>query len=128
MEDRSRRDGLAVRVSPGAGRGVFATRDRHAGEVLEVAPILLIPEAQRDAALATIVRRYAWGWDGGLAVGLGLISVVNHGVPANARWESDREACELWLVATAAIAAGAEVLVDYSHGGERELAFTPRPA
>jgi hypothetical protein len=105
---------------------VFTTRAVRAGQVLEVAPVLVVPDAQRPALERTRLREHVWEWDDGVAVGLGLISLVNHGVPGNARWESDVEAGELWLSAVDDLPAGAEVLVDYTLGGEIELWFTPR--
>ena len=90
---------LRVDRSPGAGRGVFTTRPVRSGQVLEVAPVLVVPESERPDLEQTLLRQYVWEWDGGVAVGLGIISLVNHGVPANAHWESDVEAGELWLTA-----------------------------
>lgn len=105
---------------------MFTTRAVRAGQVLEVAPVLVVPEAERSSLERTRLREHVWEWDGGVAVGLGLISLVNHGVPGNARWESDVDAGELWLTAERDLPAGTEVLVDYTLGGEIELWFAPR--
>ncbi len=126
MQDRSTRDGLRVGDSAGAGRGVFATKAFAAGETLEVAPVLVIPPDQVDALRQTGLRHYVWRWGSSVAVGLGIISLVNHGVPANAVWLADYTTGELSLNATSDIMIGDEVLVDYSKGGERPLSFRPR--
>jgi hypothetical protein len=107
---------------------VFTTRARRPGDVLEVAPVLVLGDEADELLEVAALARYAWEWEGGAAIGLGLISLVNHGVPANARWESDTEAAELWLTAAAEMAAGDEVLVDYTDGGTRPLDFEPRRA
>ena len=98
------------------------------GQRLETAPVLVIPTEQVAALRETGLRYYVWNWGSSVAVGLGIISLVNHGVPANAKWTADYMAGELSLVAVDDIAAGDEVLVDYSRGGTRPLPFAPRPA
>ncbi len=127
MLDRSARSGLLVLDSPGAGRGVFAGRDFSIGEVIEVAPVLVIPAAQVASLLATGLRYYVWHWGSSVAVGLGIISLVNHGTPPNARWSANHATGELTLTAIARLVPGTEILVDYSNGGERPLSFEPRP-
>ncbi len=126
MDDRSARSGLRILESPGAGRGVFADRSFAAGDILEVAPALVIPPAQIDALRQTGLRYYVWNWGSSLAVGLGIISLVNHGIPANTKWVADFENGELSMVATADIEPGDELLVDYSKGGTRPLPFADR--
>jgi hypothetical protein len=118
---------LQILDSPGAGRGVFAGREFSIGEVIEVAPVLVVPAAQLDALRATGLRHYVWHWGSSVAVGLGIISLVNHGRPPNARWSANHAAGELTLTAIAHVDPGTEILVDYSNGGERPLSFEPRP-
>ena len=114
--------------SPGAGRGVFASESFVKGQWLETAPVLVIPAAQLASLRETGLRYYVWNWGSSVAVGLGIISLVNHGVPANAKWSADYLAGELSLIAVDDIEIGEEVLVDYSRGGTRPLPFDPRPA
>ncbi len=47
------------------------------------------------------------------AIALGLISLINHGLPANADWELDIPARTIRLSATRDIAAGEEITIDY---------------
>lgn len=112
--------------SPGAGRGVFAGRPFGSGAVLEVAPVLVVPREQVPALRQTGLRFYVWNWGSAVAVGLGIVSLVNHGVPANASWIADYTTGELTLKAVADIEVGDEILVDYSRGGTRPLPFAPR--
>lgn len=93
-----------------------------------MAPVVVLVDEPDEVLASSAIASYVWEWDGGTAIGLGLISLVNHGVPANARWESDSEAGELWLTATDEMAAGDEVLVDYTDGGTRPIDFEPRRA
>jgi hypothetical protein len=105
---------------------VFAGRHFSIGEVIEVAPVLVVPPEQLDALKATGLRYYVWNWGSSVAVGLGIISLVNHGTPPNASWSANHTTGELTLTALAELVPGTEILVDYSNGGERPLSFEPR--
>lgn len=104
---------VAIGPSPLAGRGLFTTRAVARGEVLDVAPVLLVPAHQRPHLDRTDLSGHYWDWDGDAAVAMGLISFTNHGRPANARWERDDTALTMTLVADQDLPAGVEVLADY---------------
>lgn len=119
---------VTVRPSPVAGRGVFTTRPVRSGEVLDVAPVLIVPAGQRELLDRTELSGHYWDWDGDAALAMGPISFTNHGRPGNARWERDDEASTLTLVADQDLPAGAEVLVDYladADDEDAELWFDP---
>jgi hypothetical protein len=118
---------VRVGPSPLAGRGLFTTRPVRAGEVLDVAPVLIVPAAQRRHLDRTALGGHYWDWDGDAAVAMGLISFTNHASPGNARWERDDDALTMTLVAVRDLPAGAEVLADYLADGDPsdELWFDP---
>jgi hypothetical protein len=107
---------------------VFAGRHFSVDEVIEVAPVLVVPPEQLDSLKATGLRHYVWNWGNSVAVGLGIISLVNHGTTPNARWSANHATGELTLTAIAELVPGTEILVDYSNGGQRPLSFRPRTA
>lgn len=118
---------VAVGPSPLAGRGLFTTRPVARGEVLDVAPVLIVPARQRRHLDRTDLGGHYWDWDGDAAVAMGLISFTNHGRPANARWERDDDALTMTLVADQDLPAGVEVLADYlaDADDEDQLWFEP---
>jgi uncharacterized protein len=108
--------GLAVRMTAARGRGVFATRAFASGEVIECAPVIVIPREQVAALRGTLLDDYWFWWDEQHnACALGCGSLYNHAAPANARFERDRDAGVLVFTAVREIAAGDEITINY-HG------------
>src|SRR3712207_3630901 len=85
-------DRLPLRIASmgGKGRGVVAERDIAAGALVERAPVLIIPEADRAGADRTNLGNYIFMWEhdtvaedlyaqsGRAAVVLGFASLINH--------------------------------------------------
>lgn len=121
-------------VSLGArGRGVVAEREIAGGELVERAPVLVIPEADRAAVDPTNVGNYIFMWEhdtvaqdlyarkGRAAVVLGYTSLLNHADAANCDFVRYIDALAIDLVALRDIAAGEELTIDYG----LTLWFTP---
>ena len=126
---------VPLRVVPtGArGRGVVAEREIAAGEVVERAPVLIIPEADRAAVDPTNVGNYIFMWEhdtvaqdlysqnGRAAVVLGYTSLVNHSDAPNCDFVRYIDALAVDLIALRTIARGEELTIDYG----LTLWFTP---
>ncbi len=109
---------VAIRPSQGKGLGVFATRRFRAGELIESAPALLVPKDQVDALAGTFLGHYMFTTDNKkhLVIGLGITSLFNHDVDANADFFAsiDRVAVK----AKRAIPMGTEVTINYAWPAE----------
>lgn len=117
----------------GKGRGVIAERDIAAGELIERAPVLIVPEDQRTAVDPTNVGNHIFMWEhdtvaqdlyaktGRAAIVLGFTSLVNHSDNPNCDFIRYIDALALDLVATRHIATGEELTFDYG----LTLWFTP---
>lgn len=118
---------LEVRQSPLHGQGVYASRRIRSGELLEVCPVLRLTAEDIDHVEQTSFRGYWFEWgdgEGGLA--LGHLTLCNHSFAPNARVETDEAAGVIRVFASRAIAAGEEVLIDYTNGaGADWLWFDP---
>jgi uncharacterized protein len=113
-------DRLEIRSDPVKGRGVFARAPIAAGSLIEAAPVIVVPAAQRPVLDRTILHDYYFHWDGDPdgggpgAVALGLVALCNHSRRPNARVRRNLVQETLDLFALAPIAAGNEVTIDYN--------------
>jgi hypothetical protein len=115
------------------GRGVLAARAIEAGEVVERAPVLIIPEEDRRAIDLTSVANYIFMWEhdtvaedlytgnGRAALVLGFTSLLNHSDNPNCDFVRYIDALAIDLVATRKISSGEELTIDYG----LTLWFTP---
>jgi hypothetical protein len=117
---------LVVMNIEGKGRGVFATRDIQKGDLIERAPMLIIPDHHRPFADKTIIFQYVFMWEHGrrdtelciggsgcTAIALGITSLVNRSDRPNAACHRQIDTQEIELRAIRAIKAGDEIVVGY---------------
>jgi hypothetical protein len=66
---------ITVQRIPGRGRGVIACRSFRCGDLVHVAPVIVVPEDQ----ITGVLDHYVFQWnDGHCALALGLASLMNH--------------------------------------------------
>jgi SET domain-containing protein len=130
---RSGRVSLRVALIEGKGRGVVAEGAIEAGELIERAPVLIVPEEDRPALDVTSVANHIFMWEhdmvaedlytgkGRTALVLGLTSLVNHSDTPNCDFVRYIDALALDLVAIRGIEPGEELTIDYG----LTLWFTP---
>ncbi len=122
---------LRIGPSPLHGLGVFAVEPIAEDEVVEVAPVLYIPEPEAEHVARTMLREYYFQWEEGVAVALGYGSVYNHSYTPNATympWPLRGYPHGVFvLAALGPIAAGEEITFNYAGGsrGRQDLWFTP---
>lgn len=104
------------------GRAVVARRDIAAGEIIERAPVLLIPRSQvfgnnEIASRATTISWYVFTWvtpgRDHVALALGYGSIYNHLDDPNAEYKMELPDV-MTFTARRAIRAGEEVTINYS--------------
>jgi len=110
-----------------AGLGLFARHDFVTNDVIIVSRLLRIPARVIDAFDDTTVYGHCFELGDDLyGYPTGLATLLNHTAEPNARCEIDADADELCVYATSAIAAGEEILIDYTAGDpEHDLWFDP---
>jgi SET domain-containing protein len=109
----------AVRVVSvrGKGRAVLAARPVPAGEVIERAPVIVIPAADWDVVSATAVGRYCFCWRdraGDTAIALGYGSLLNHSYAPNAYTRRSIRQRAMEFIALRDIAEGEEITLNYN--------------
>jgi SET domain-containing protein len=108
---------LLIHFTAKKGRGVFTNQYIAANTVIEVAPVIVLTEAERHLAEQTILHDYifAWGNDAlKAAVGLGYSSMYNHATPSNCEYVLNYDAQTISIITMKDIAAGEELTINYS--------------
>ncbi len=105
---------IEIRASVGKGRGVFARRDFHAGEIIEQAPVIVLDDDQYELLNHTALRDYYFDWgEHRCAIPLGFSLIYNHADEPNAYTQRDKEQGLIYFVALRDIAAGQEIVHRY---------------
>ena len=130
-----------VASSPKHGLGVFASRDLRAGEIIHIAPVIIISDVDLQTIDSTPLHGLAYGWDedgGTCAFALGLGSLFNHAPDPNCEYHRlDADDVDeatgvaygydaLQYSTRRAILAGEELTIDYSGGDPSVLWFEVR--
>ncbi len=107
------------------GRGVAAAQDIKKGDLIERAPVLIVPHKDRAAVDPTVIFTYVFMWEKGTveqdlykhegraAIALGFSSLLNHSYTPNADFHRHIEELTLDIVALRDIEAGEEITIDY---------------
>ncbi|MGF1936016.1 MAG: SET domain-containing protein [Nostoc sp. ChiQUE02] len=97
------------------GRGVFAQKRFLKGEIVERAPVVVIPAEQVELLDQTILGNYYYDWeDKAAAIALGLSSLINHSYHPNTYYVKKFADRELDLIAYRDIEAGEEITANYN--------------
>lgn len=122
---------LQIRTVRGKGRGIFAGRPFTADEVLERAPVLVIPNEEWDLVSASIVASYCftWGKADDAAIPLGRSSLLNHSYTPNAYAQIHLRQKIIEFLALRDIEAGEEITLNYNGDPDNrtQMSFTVRP-
>src|SRR5262245_50565275 len=100
---------VAVRRSRRHGRGVFATRLIRAGQLLDEAPVVVIPRGQMASLKKTVLKEYGFLWgedERAAAVMLSVCTLCNHSYRPNAMFDRRYAAGTIAFRALRDIAAG----------------------
>jgi SET domain-containing protein len=114
-----RRAGLYIDKAGKKGRGVFTEKSIPANTEIEIAPVIVLSEADRKQIEGTKLFFYIFEWGEDAMKGivaLGYVSMYNHASPSNCEYEMDYEKETITIRTTRKIAAGEEVTINYSAG------------
>ena len=108
----------------GRGRGVFCSRPISRGEIIDVAPVVVISERERAALEQTQLANYYFKYYDAWAVVMGIPSLLNHDKDGNVHCHSNLAATVYVFYAIRDIPADTELLLDYSDGENAEVVFS----
>ena len=99
---------------PGAGRGVFTTKDIAIGETIEIAPIIKLKSTHHQSTICDYVfNTYGLYPDTDRALILGYVSMYNHSYQNNAKHKFDTITDSATIYAIKPIIAGEELFLNY---------------
>jgi len=116
----ARTHAIRVGMSGMIGRGVFAEQHFEPGELIETAPVLVIPAAEWPLLEKTRLFSYCYAFgDNGsecedMALALGLGSMYNHSYTPNARYVKNLKEQMIAYYAIREIAFGEEITINYN--------------
>ena len=111
---------LYIMDTPLRGRGVFSTEPIEEGTTIEIAPVIVLSEADRAKVDATLLHDYIFEWGEGereAAVALGYVSIYNHSEDANCKYDMDYEHKTIQILTKRGIAADEELCINYNGDG-----------
>jgi SET domain-containing protein len=99
------------------GRGVFARQRILRDQVIERAPVIVVPKTEWAIMEETVLSNYVFDWgehDEHAAVALGYVSIYNHSYRPNASLNELLDENVIEVVALQDIEAGEEIFVNYN--------------
>ena len=108
---------LFVQESNGKGKGVFTDHLILAETVIEIAPVIVMPAADRILLDKTLLHDYIfeWGTDKKqCCMALGLIPIYNHSYESNCEYFMDYSTETIMLKAVKDIEKGEELFINYN--------------
>lgn len=109
--------GIAIQQSILHGNGVFARKQFSAGNVIEIAPVILMDQTDKEFLQSTILFNYYFllsDKSKPVALGLGYTSLYNHSYNANASYTISLKNASIKIKAFKAISAGDEITLNYN--------------
>jgi len=108
---------LYVAESNVGGRGVFTAQSIQKGDLIEICPVIVLPEKDINFIEKTILHNYYFFWGanqkrGALALGFG--SLYNHSYKPNACYKLDLTNLSIDFYCVKGISAGREITVNYN--------------
>ena len=123
--------GLFITESADKGRGVYIAQELNPGDLIEICPLIVIPNSEVEFIHKTILHDYYFLMDqpkGAACIALGYGSIYNHSQSPNAMVVFDYDRQHLEIKCIKKIGSGEEILIDYTDGGKEDapLWFEPK--
>lgn len=105
---------IEIREVAGKGRGVFSRRDFKRGELVEAAPVIVIPDEEVDLIEKTALADYYFKWgDSHFALVLGYGSLYNFSATPNLLFKPDLKKNVMLYRARKSIRKEQELTINY---------------
>ncbi|HEY8398966.1 MAG TPA: SET domain-containing protein [Flavihumibacter sp.] len=108
---------LIIAPTPNMGRGVFTLEPLEADTLVEISPVIVLSEQDRELVDQTLLHHYIFEWGEDrkqCCVALGYVSVYNHQFNSNCEYEMDFESQMIRIKTVRRIEAGEELYINYN--------------
>lgn len=99
------------------GRGVFSSREIPAETVIEIAPVIVMKEADRAILDKTLLHDYIFEWGDSknqCAMALGYVPMYNHSYRSNCEYFMDFSGESIMVKTVRSVEAGEELTINYN--------------
>lgn len=116
---------IATSLIPQAGRGVFAAKNLTENEIIEICPVIPLPNQDEPYLEKTRLGNYYFMWGGegnepGIAICLGFGSVYNHSYNPNATYKKVFAENIIRFITIKEIKKDEEIYVNYNNGNPKD--------
>jgi len=108
---------LYVDQTRGRGRGVFTIERIPPGTVIEIAPVIVMEQSDRQHLDKTLLHDYIFEWGKNkkqCCMALGLIPMYNHDYKSNCEYFMDFEDSTIMVKTVRVIERGEELTINYN--------------
>ena len=108
---------LYIKDSSGKGRGVFTSSEIAAQTIVEISPVIVMSNEERQLLDKTSLHDYIFEWGKATnqcCMGMGYIPVYNHSYTSNCEYEMDFDEKIMRIKTVRKILAGEELFINYN--------------
>ncbi|RYY56261.1 MAG: SET domain-containing protein-lysine N-methyltransferase [Chitinophagaceae bacterium] len=108
---------LFIAPSEGRDRGVYTSEPIDAGTTVEISPVIVMDQRERELLDQTTLHDYIFEWGAGqpfCCMALGYVPVYNHSYDSSCEYVMDFEHRTIHIVTMRAIPAGEELTINYN--------------
>lgn len=108
---------LFVAPSEKRGRGMFTSEDIEAGTVIEISPVIIMSNKERELLDQTLLHDYIFEWGDKkdkCCMALGYVPVYNHSYESNCEYEMDFEQELISIKTVRQVKAGEQLFINYN--------------
>lgn len=108
---------LHIAATKNMGRGIFTSRNIKSGTIVEIAPVIVMENSDREWLDKTLLHDYIFEWGGKKSqccMALGWIPLYNHSYKSNCEYEMDYRTRLMQIIAVRDIKKGEELFINYN--------------
>lgn len=119
-----RHNDIFIAATDEKGRGIFCRETLAAGEIIEIAPVIVMTAKERKYLDKTLLHDYIFEWEPGgekmCCMALGYVPVYNHSYQSNCEYFMDYEEQTILIKTVKNINAGEELTINYNGDFDNE--------